>query len=366
MLTLVSNQQKTHFSINGRDVGAAKVMSVMVPNQPLTITAKPEGYIEKEDYIQPPYHDNTQIGFYFLIEDRIANAPAGTLPPKSAVDSPPSLIDVGTKVHTELASQKSIPSANSTLASARPTPRAHTNVSPRPTSGERRVALVIGNSAYRFVPTLSNPRNDAQLIAGTLKRLGFIIVGGKAQIDLDKPQFDTAVQSFGDELRGATVALFYYAGHGVQVRGMNYLIPISANPTKESDVDFQMVDAELVMNQMDDGGTRLNILILDACRNNPFGRGLRGTEGGLAQMPAPKGTLISYATQPGNVAQDGEGRDSPYTQAVVDAIQKPGVDVLNVFNEIGVLVDHKTGGEQRPWLSSSPIEGEFYFAGEAG
>jgi hypothetical protein len=228
--------------------------------------------------------------------------------------------------------------------------------------GGRRIALVIGNSDYKYVPRLGNPRNDAQLMAETLRSEGFSLVGNKAQIDLDKTAFDHAVQNFGNRLPGATIALFYFAGHGVQVKGANYLVPISANPTKESDVDFQMVDAEAVLHQMQDGGAKLNIMILDACRNNPFGgRGLRSGAGGLAQMQAPEGTLISYATQPGNVASDGDGRDSPYTEALARAVREPGLDIFHVFNEVGLLVKEKTGGAQQPWISSSPIEGDFYF-----
>ena len=128
---------------------------------------------------------------------------------------------------------------------------------------------------------------------------------------------DLAVQNFGRQVQGADVALFYYAGHGVQVSGANYLVPVSANPTREADVDFQMVDVNLVLRQMQGSGTRLNMVILDACRNNPFGaRGLRASDGGLAQMRAPEGTLISYATQPGNVALDGADGHSPYTKAL--------------------------------------------------
>ena len=126
-------------------------------------------------------------------------------------------------------------------------------------------------------------------------------------------------------MQGADVALFYYAGHGVQVSGSNYLVPVTANPTREADVDFQMVDVNLVLRQMQGSGTRLNMVILDACRNNPFGaRGLRASDGGLAQMRAPEGTLISYATQPGNVALDGADGHSPYTRALASTIKQAG------------------------------------------
>jgi hypothetical protein len=239
-----------------------------------------------------------------------------------------------------------------------------TIVSASSAAAEKRVALIIGNSAYQNVARLDNPRNDAMLVADTLGRLGFTLVGGGAQVDLDKPSFDAAVQRFGNQLVGADVGLFYYAGHGLQVRGTNYLVPVTANPTREADVDFQMVDVALVLRQMESAGTKLNIVMLDACRNNPFGgRGLRATDGGLAQLRAPEGTLLSYATQPGNVALDGDDGHSPYTRALVETMQKPGLDVFQIFNQVGLTVKRTTGSSQQPWVSTSPIDGSFYFSG---
>ncbi|WP_076864432.1 YARHG domain-containing protein [Bradyrhizobium mercantei] len=233
-----------------------------------------------------------------------------------------------------------------------------------PAAADKRVALVVGNSTYQNVSRLQNPKSDAELVAETLQRLGFALVGGQAQVDLDKAGFDAAIQRFGSQLIGADVALFYYAGHGIQLRGTNYLVPVSANPVREADVDFQMVDVGLVLRQMEGAGTRLNIVILDACRNNPFGgRGLRAADGGLAQIRAPEGTLLSYATQPGNVALDGDDGHSPYTRALVDTMQKPGLDVLQAFNQVGLVVKRATGSAQQPWVSTSPIDGSFYFAG---
>jgi hypothetical protein len=231
-----------------------------------------------------------------------------------------------------------------------------------PAAAEKRIALVIGNAAYQNVPRLDNPRNDAALLAETLGSLGFTLIGGRAQLDLDKPAMDIAVQTFGRQVQGADVALFYYAGHGVQVSGSNYLVPITANPTREADVDFQMVDVNLVLRQMQGSGTRLNMVILDACRNNPFGaRGLRAADGGLAQMRAPEGMLISYATQPGNVALDGTDGHSPYTRALASTITQAGLDIFQTFNQVGLAVKRQTGGSQQPWVSSSPIDGTFYF-----
>jgi uncharacterized caspase-like protein len=227
---------------------------------------------------------------------------------------------------------------------------------------DKRIALVVGNSAYKNVSQLDNPKNDARLIADTLLSLGFTLTGGSAQIDLDKTSLDRAVQNFGNQLLGADVALFYYAGHGTQVRNSNYLIPVDANVIKESDVDFQMVDVGLVLRQMEGSGTKLNLVILDACRNNPFGgRGLRAATRGLGRIDAPEGTMISFATQPGNVALDGSDGNSPFTKALATTMRKPGLDIFQTFNEVGVSVKRSTAGAQLPWVSSSPIDGNFYF-----
>jgi hypothetical protein len=235
-----------------------------------------------------------------------------------------------------------------------------------PALAATRVALVIGNSAYRHVSPLDHPKNDARLIAETLRGLGFSLVGGGAQLDLDATAMRRSVQDFGAMVQGADVALVYYAGHGVAVRGSNYLVPVDANPTREADVDLQMLDANAILRQMEDAGTRLNLVILDACRNNPFGgRGLRDATGGLAQMRAPEGTLISFATQPESVAQDGTDGHSPFTKALAEVITRPGVGIFETFNDVGLEVKRATGGTQQPWVSSSPVDGEFYFAGRS-
>jgi len=231
-------------------------------------------------------------------------------------------------------------------------------------AGEKRVALVIGNGAYKNISPLANPPNDAQLMAQTLSAVGFELVGGKALIDADKATTERAIRDFGRALAGGAVGLFYYAGHGVQVNGANYLIPVAANVTGEADIKYELVDAGFVLDEMSNAGNRLNIVILDACRNNPFGgRGLRAVSSGLAQVTAPAGTVISYATQPGNVASDGVGGNSPYTSALADAVKMQGADLFETFNTVGLKVKQVSGGKQQPWLATSPVEGKFYFAG---
>ena len=229
--------------------------------------------------------------------------------------------------------------------------------------GDERVALVIGNGNYQHVPRLANPANDAKLVAATLQSLGFRLIGGGALIDLDKPAFDRAVREFGRAATGSKIALFYYSGHGLQIDGANYLVPIDADPTSPKDLPFMVVNAQVVLDEVNDPVNRLNIIILDACRNNPFaGRGFRAAGGGLAAMRAPSGTMISYATQPDSVARDGEGADSPYTAALAKALTLPNVDVLHMFNTVGLDVMRATGNNQQPWVASSPLDGDFVLA----
>ena len=172
------------------------------------------------------------------------------------------------------------------------------------------------------------------------------------------------IRQFGGELNDGAVGLFYYAGHGLQVQGTNFLVPVTADPLTVADVDFELIDANIVLKQMEAAGSKLNIVILDACRNNPFGgRGLRDASAGLAPMRAPRGTLISYATQPGNTALDGNTGHSPYTTALAAEIKRPGLQVFEMFNEVSRSVDKTTGGRQQPWIATSPLEGAFYFTG---
>jgi hypothetical protein len=224
---------------------------------------------------------------------------------------------------------------------------------------EKRVALVIGNAGYRNVMRLDSPGNDAKRMAETLRSLGFKVIG--PLLDLEEPAMRRAVQAFGTEMFGAEVALFYYAGHAVQVRGNNYLAPVDANPTRESDAEFRMIGVNMALHEMETAGARLNIVILDASRGNPF-TGFRAAGNGLAPMQAPRGTLISFAAEPGKVVPETPG-DSIFTKTLTQTMTKPGLDILRTFGDVGDAVSAATRGAQQPWLSAAPIRGDFFFGG---
>ena len=224
-----------------------------------------------------------------------------------------------------------------------------------------RVALVIGNAAYKHATPLENTINDAAVMADALKSLGFELVGGKAQTNLDKGALDNVIRKFGETMRGKRVAFLYYSGHGVQVDGRNYLIPTTANVVSKTDVKYELVNVDNVLDDMNASGTKVNIIVLDACRNNPFGeKGLRGMGSGLASMDAPSGTVVAYATGPGKTAADGVGKNSPYTESLARIITESGLDIEDVFREVGKDVQIKTGGAQIPWKMDSLTE-KFYF-----
>lgn len=226
---------------------------------------------------------------------------------------------------------------------------------------ERRVALVIGNSRYKDAP-LPNPANDAKDMSDALRKLGFDVT---AYTDTSRADMMRAIEKFGQALRRGAVGLFYFAGHAMQVNGVNYLIPVDAQINTEVDVEVESVDANRVLNAMRTAGNRLNIVILDACRNNPFARSSRSATRGLAEMQAPTGTLIAYATAPGRTASDGNRRNGLYTQELVEALRTPGLKVEDVFKRVRIHVLEKSGRTQEPWEHSSLI-GDFYFIPPSG
>ena len=230
---------------------------------------------------------------------------------------------------------------------------------------EKRVALVIGNSAYRNAPALPNPRDDAAAMAGTLQKLGFSVQSG---FDLDRTATEQMLRAFGETLGDADVALFYYAGHGLQVDTKNYIVPVDARLASENDLPFEAVDLTLVLSLME-RRPRINLVFLDACRDNPLAQNLARSMGasrsmavtrGLAIAESGIGTLLVYATQPGNVALDGNGAHSPFTQGLLDYIATPDIEVRQMLTRVRAAVLQATGGKQVPWDHSS-LTGDFFF-----
>lgn len=220
----------------------------------------------------------------------------------------------------------------------------------------QRVALVIGNGGYKEAP-LSNPANDARAMAQVLKDNGFAVT---LKVDTDIKGMLSSIRHFGDQLRKGGVGVFYYAGHGMQIKGRNYLIPVGSAIEREDEVAYQAVDAQAILDKMDAAGNGTNIMILDACRNNPFARSFRSAQQGLAPMDAPVGTLVAFATAPGAVASDGVGSNGLYTHHLLAALREPGIKVEDVFKRVRSSVRRDSKDKQVPWEATS-LEGDFYF-----
>lgn len=222
----------------------------------------------------------------------------------------------------------------------------------------KKVALVVGNSDYLIGP-LKNPVNDARAIKKALEKTGFEVL--YYENITNKDNFTRAVRAFGQKLQNGEVGLFYFAGHGLQVKGINFLVPVKAEVLSEPEVEYECLDVGFVLAQMEAANNRMNIVILDACRNNPFARSFRSADRGLATMMAPTGTLIAYATAPGSVAADGEGENGLYTEHILKQITKPGLKIEEVFKNVRAEVVQISNNRQVPWEASSLI-GDFYFA----
>ena len=231
---------------------------------------------------------------------------------------------------------------------------------------EKRTALVIGNAQYAHAGALANPANDANDIAAALRDLGFNVVLG---LDLDKPAFDAKVRAFAASLSDADTAVLFYAGHGLQVAGRNYLVPVDADLKSERDLDFQTVSLDFILRQMElDREGKTNIVFLDACRDNPLARNLARSMGtrsaslgkGLAEVQTGVGTFVAYSTQPGNVALDGTGRNSPFAAALSQGIRAPGRNLTAMMIGVRKQVLAETEGKQVPW-DHSALVGDFYF-----
>lgn len=221
---------------------------------------------------------------------------------------------------------------------------------------EPRIALVIGNADYPNAP-LANPVNDARAIAEQLGRLRFRVTRLE---NASQEQMYEAIRAFGDELRGGGVGLFYYAGHALQVRGRNYLLPLRAMIQREDEILYRTVDTGQVLDKMESARNRVNIVILDACRNNPFGRDFRSVTPGLAVVDAPHNTLLAFATAPGAVASDGSDGNGLYTRHLLQAMAEPGLGLEDAFKKVRSGVRRDSAGRQVPWESTS-LEVSFYF-----
>ncbi len=219
-----------------------------------------------------------------------------------------------------------------------------------------RQALVIGNSAYDFLPELNNAVTDAEAMRDTLIELGFSVL---FLDDASHPEMDEAIRQFGQRLSNNSVALFYYAGHGIQNEKFNYLVPVSAQLSDSSELKYKAVNLNQLLDVMAASKNGMNIVVLDACRDNPLNnnRSVYGG-GGLASVEAASGTLIAYATAPGKVAKDGSSNHSPYTQHLLKHMRTPGLKIEEVFKKVLVGVEEETFKQQTPWISSS-FSGDF-------
>jgi len=226
----------------------------------------------------------------------------------------------------------------------------------RASVAEPRHALVVGNASYANAP-LTNPVNDARAVATALRKAGFTV---DLKLDASQRQLQDAVTSFGDRLKAGGAGLFYFAGHGVQIRGRNFLLPVGAEIKREDEVPFKAVDVQMVLDKMDTAKNRVNVVILDACRDNPFARSTRSSGGGLGSMDAPIGSLVAFATAPGSVASDGKGDNGLYTQHLLANLERPGLPIEEVFKRVRLGVRLDSNGQQIPWESTS-LEGDFFF-----
>jgi hypothetical protein len=237
-----------------------------------------------------------------------------------------------------------------------------TVVTALPAMAAKRVALVIGNSAYENAAPLPNPVNDSRAVADALRRLNFVVIEAE---DRDKTGMQTLLGKFREELLGADVSLFFYGGHGLQVKGQNYLVPVDAKLDFETDLAFEAVPVDAVLGLME-STTPVRLMFLDACRDNPLAQRLARTSrgamvgSGLARMDSSAGTLIAFATEAGKVALDGDGEHSPFALALLEHIETPGLEVMQMLSRVRATVIENTNGDQLP-LDMSALVSDFYF-----
>jgi len=335
VLDLSSNVPETKFIVDGKEMVIAERAKVLINKKEHTIEAIPKGYVGKKDFIQPPYINKyTSLRFTFLIEDKVKEETMSDM--TSQVLKP---ANTGNTIQQD---------ANSITPLDGISSAGYTN----------RYALVIGNSNYKESP-LRNPANDAKIMAAELSRLKFEVM---LYTNVDKVRMKEAIRAFGDKIaKNKGVALFYYAGHGLQSNGVNYLVPLNATIEREYDIEDECVKADMVLRMLEIEENPMNIIILDACRNNPYSKSTRSLDRGLAQPEnAPKGSILAFATAPGKTASDGDGENGLYTQELIKALRKPGLSVEQVFKEVRVNVINLSNNKQTPWENSSLL-GDFFF-----
>lgn len=373
---LVGNEQEMIDLGRARGLGPAfgAMMEKSLARAGLTIVRRPE---EPHDFemhmlIQGLRQGNLRRGFFrawLTVEGRYLDEIVWEWPPELEVDPEhhgayAALQVVGRLLRSEplrqlSATRSRAPASADASAAALPPASPTTLGSADPTAAlaeAPRTALVIGVGGYR-VGRLRNANNDARAVAAALRDLRFRVT---EQHDLNQRQLKLSIRGFGEKLRAGGVGLFYFAGHGLQIKGRNYLVPIRADIPSEAYVDLEAVALDEVLAAMDSAGNQLNIVVLDACRNNPFASRFRSLHRGLAFIDAPRGTLIAYATAPGSVADDGASGNGVYTAALVKHLKTPGVPIESVFKAVRREVAAVTRGSQTPWESSS-LTGEFYF-----
>lgn len=214
-----------------------------------------------------------------------------------------------------------------------------------PNQHQKRIALVLGNGAYTSISTLDNPLNDARAMAKALRALGFEVIDA---YDQKLSGMLAAVQRFEAALTADAVGLFYYAGHGVGIQGANYLLPIEADVNSPQSVKYESVNVNMILEVMESANNGINIILLDACRNNPFKTGSRNIAGGLFKLEMPRGTFVSFATMAGAVAEDGETEHSTYTRHILQEMMTPDQSIQQMFTKVAEAVKTNTGGEQVP------------------
>jgi len=244
---------------------------------------------------------------------------------------------------------------------------------PCPAAGEERVAFIVGNGSYTQAGALKNPSNDASALAAAFARLGYHVILGK---DLSQAQFAAQLQSLFERLDGVEVAVFFYAGHGLQIDSKNFLVPVDFDPNRKEFLTNHLVQLDTIIEGISKRA-RSSLIFLDACRDNPFAndlqskltsgravsldaaRGVQVVGTGLAEIKGRVGTLIAYATQPGNVASDGAGLNSPFTTGLLKNLEEPGLEIRELLTKVRVSVVEETGGAQIPWDHSSLLD-NFY------